>query len=208
MLNLNSFYMTPFNSREPSYFDYFNSRGACTNIKDIKLVEADDITEPVLLADAKDQLRITFTDDDAIITKLIKQARKSLEKYCCVSMVSKTVSLLIDLIREVELPYGPSQEVTSFSDSDGNAIDPSFYQLNGVSYTLIRPTSRSFINAVLVYTVGMDSVEEDLQLAILQEVAFRYEHRGDDADTRKSVNPGVCEAAQILAAPFIRETWR
>jgi hypothetical protein len=201
--------MAPFNSREPSWFDYFNSRGSCSNIKDLKLVQADDITEPVTLAQAKDQLRISFTDDDTIVTSLITQARKSLERYCCISMVNKTASVLIDLLREVELPYGPVVDgITSFTDSDGNTIDPSYYQVIGVSFKIFRPTYRSFINAVVVYDVGMDEVEDDLQLAILQEIAFRYEHRGDDADTRKSVNPGVCEAAQILAAPFIRETWR
>lgn len=53
----------------------------------------------------------------------------------------------------------------------------------------------------LVYTAGYSTVPEELKLAILNEIAFRYEHRGNEIIT------GISEAARVIAHPHKRTLW-
>ena len=50
-------------------------------------------TEPVTLAEAKAWLRVDYTDDDTLITSMIKSARQSIEHFTNRALVIKTVSL-------------------------------------------------------------------------------------------------------------------
>ncbi len=166
-------------------------------------------TEPITLVEAKDQLRVDFPDDDAIITRMITQCRRAIENYCAVSLVSKQITCTVDLITGVELPYGPVVgSIVSFVDKDGNVIDPTFYKVSGTSFKRITPIDFNFWDATLVYNVGYPIVDEDLKLAILNELAFRYENRGEATQARNNVNPGVCLDAITLADPYKREAWR
>lgn len=82
------------------------------NYIDIKRSESSP-TEPVTLTQLKAQLYITFTDDDTLLTSLITQARKAIENYCNISIVTQLVILTADLYDEWELPYGPVTGITS-----------------------------------------------------------------------------------------------
>lgn len=163
--------------------------------------------EPITLADAKDHLRIDFTEDDAKISRMIKQCRRAIENLCNISIVSKQISATLDLKTATELPLGPVQQLVFFKDNKGNDVDATYYELYGEVYKWIRPTIRQFHRCKLVYTTGT-IIEEDLNLAILNELAFRYENRGETTQNRQNVNPGVCYDAYNLASPYIREIWR
>lgn len=52
----------------------------------------------------------------------------------------------------------------------------------------------------IVYTTGYTAVPANLKLAILNELVFRYENRGNQ-------QTGICEAAQVLADPFKRKLY-
>lgn len=98
------------------------------NIIDIKIVE-NSPTEPVDLASAKAQLIVTFSDDDTLITGLITKSRKIIENYCHVSIVAKTITLLADLYKEWELPYGPVTGIQSVSTRSANeGSGPALYE--------------------------------------------------------------------------------
>ena len=56
---------------------------------------------PVTLAEAKTHLNVTFTDDDAYITALIAQCIDSIEQYCALSILNKTVTLTADIRRGI-----------------------------------------------------------------------------------------------------------
>lgn len=206
--------MWPNNSNTPfipGWFDDFSAKNVSSNILDIDLQENLSGTEPVTLAQAKAQCRMDFTDDDVPIGMLITAARQAIEQFCSISLLKKTITLTFDLQAKVEIPYGPIQSITSFVDGDGNVVDSSAYRIYGKRYQTIEPVSFSMPRAVLTYIAGYDGikflVEQNLILAMLTEIAFRYEHKGDDADTRKSVNPGICESSRVLAQPFIRASW-
>ena len=76
-------------------------------------------TEPVTLAYAKLHLRVDITDDDTLITNLIKAAREYAETYCARSFVQHTYRAdLANFADLMELPLGPVQSVTSIKYYD------------------------------------------------------------------------------------------
>ena len=58
----------------------------------------------------------------------------------------------------------------------------------------------------IVYTTG-PYFPEDLRQAILLQVAWLYEHRGEAVEGRYNWAPGICEAAQRFADPYKRALW-
>lgn len=200
---------------------------------DIDKTESYSGNEPVSLSDAKAQCRVDFTDDDALITRLITAARKSIENFCRISIVPKTVTVWLEAtevprsnyaqpfqVREqfnkFELPYGPVSSVDSVTsiDSDGVTVIAcvlnSDYFVTGTRYKSIQ-ISNNFTNNILVYEAGypVGQVPEDLQLAILNEIAYRFEKRGDPSNIRATAftEEGVCQDARVLAQPYQRLNW-
>lgn len=193
-------------------------------IIDIKRVESSP-AEPVTLAEVKAQLIITFTDDDTKLTQLITQARKAIENYCAISIVAKTITMVADLYVEKELPYGPVTGIQAAQTRSGTqGSGPTQYetatgqwQTEGDEFLSFRPPlcGTFDINAPytgidqasypnrwrIVYTAGYTTVPDDLKLAIMEEIAFRYEHRGNEPNVVYS------EQAQALAFPYKRLLW-
>lgn len=165
--------------------------------------------EPVTLDQAKAQCRVDFADDDVIIQRLISDCRQAIENLCHISLVQKTATVTLDLITDTEIPEGPTVSIVSFKDSTGTDIDASMYEVWGNSFQHIRPTMQHLYRSTLVYTTGPSGpVQWQLQEAILQEIAFRYENRGDGTQLRNNVNPGICDAAEELSRPFKRLAWQ
>jgi len=203
------------------------------NIIDIRRSESSP-TEPCTLAEAKAQCIVTYTDDDALITALITKARKIIENYCNISIVTQSVVMTADLYNEYELPYGPVTGITgvqtrtgnegsgpasyttatsgwstdgtqfiSFMPSDGGAFDP---RSPFRGYFQWGPWASPYGNAPgnryrITYTTGYSVVPDDLKQAVLVQVAWLYEHRGEEEIS-------VCEAAKIIAEPYKRQLWQ
>jgi hypothetical protein len=100
--------------------------------------------QPVSLARAKDHLRVSGTDEDAIIVDMIAGAARSAQRECGLQLVTATLKLVLDdfprfwlnglsafpgcwtddgywAIRErgiIRLPVGPVQSVTSIQYTD------------------------------------------------------------------------------------------
>lgn len=202
-------------------------------IIDVKRVESSP-TEPLTLLQVKAHLIITVTDDDTMLTALITQCRKAIEEYCAISIVTKTVTLIADLSKEWELPYGPVtgiQGVSTRTGSEGSG--PGTYATQTSGWTTEGEEFMSFVPAggggfnpgvpftgffqwgpyatypefpynryKIVYTAGYGTVPEPLKLAILNEIAFRYERRGETGEFE-----GICLTARMIAGPFQRKLW-
>jgi hypothetical protein len=199
-------------------------------IIDIKKVESSP-AEPLILQEIKQHLIITSTDDDNYLSDLNVQCRKAIEEYCAVSIVQKTITLIADLGKEWELPYGPVtgiQLVATRTGSEGSG--PGTYETltsgwgqDGSDFLTFIPSpaggfnpgapftghfqwgpyasSQSCINRYkIIYTTGYIVVPDALRLAILNEISFRYENRGNQGT-------GICEAAKAIAQPYKRELW-
>lgn len=202
-------------------------------IIDVKKVESSP-AEPLTLTQVKAHLIITSTDDDTMLTALITQCRIAVEEYCAISVVSKTITLIADLCREWELPYGPVTGIQSVATrTGGEGSGPGVYATQDSGWTTDGSEFLSFCPAPaggfnpgvpftgyfqwgpyaspfgfrgnrykIIYTAGYSTVPELLKLAILNEISFRYENRGDMKDF-----DGICFAAQTIADPFKRKLW-
>ena len=198
------------------------------NIIDIKRVETT-TTEPVTLTEVKEHLLVTFSDDDTLLTSMITQARTKIEDWCNVSIIAKTVTMIADLYNEWELPYGPVigiQGVQTRTTTQGSGLPTyetltSGWGVDGVDFLTFDPffsnTEWNMPADVwlqggdlnyrykLIYTVGYNPVPVDLKLAILNEIAFRYENRGEGSTVLSA--PGICQAAAVLAQAYKRISW-
>ncbi len=129
----------------------------------------DAATEPVTLSEAKAHLRVTASDEDALITALITAARTTCENEIRRSLITQTWELTLDQFPDaIELPYPPIIGITSVEYID--ATSGTETTLSSASYTLDAksepgwlvpaygynwPSTRDEINAVTVtYTAG------------------------------------------------------
>lgn len=140
----------------------------------IKITSTDLVAEPVSLTEAKNHLRITdYTSDDTLISSLIKSARIHLEKYTGLSFGTKTVTTILHIPGEVELPYGPLTSVTSVAVyNDGTWDTVTDYKVLGDVLTVAKGMYR------VIYEAGFSTLPEDLKTDILQLVAWQYQNRG------------------------------
>lgn len=196
-------------------------------------------TEPITLTDAKTHCRVDFDDDDDILTDLITECRQVIEDFTHLSLVTKIITLTLAAsevptsdyaqpyqVREgfnvFELPYGPIQSVSLVSSvaSDLSVIalqQNQDYYLIGVAFQTIK-ISNNYDNNTLVYTAGYGTAQGTtpglipgpLKRAILNELAYRYEARGEASNIRATAftEEGICQAARALAKPYIRLNWQ
>jgi uncharacterized phiE125 gp8 family phage protein len=160
------------------------------------------------LTEIKAHLNKTDSDDDTYLINLQKQCRQAIENFCSISIVGKTVTCIVKNGRgNIELPWGPHGSVVTIHDIDGNAIAASNYILRGVMWKYLESPTSDYIKIVINagYSATGAAVPESLKLAILNEIAYRYEHRGDE--NQESVTGGICQAARAVAEPHRRMVW-
>lgn len=171
-------------------------------------------TEPITLAQAKGQLLVDFTDDDTNITALITECRKGVEKFCKVSLVTKTVVVVADLYTELELPWGP---VTAFTKAELKTGIGSYttmtansdYETDGVNFLRFNPLVPG--RWKLTYTAGGFAGVEDLVLDLKRIIAYCYQNKGDEEIS--SPRGGVMrpkamdDALELFAGKHVRMCW-
>lgn len=191
-------------------------------IIDIKQTELT-TTEPVTLAEAKAQCIVTSTDDDALLTALITQCRRAIENFTLTSIINKRIIYTAFLADEWELPYGPVIGIEGVGTPGGQ---PGSGPVTYDSATGWATSGEQFLNFApnaggdnpfivdrydngcntryrIQYTTGYNPVPQDLKLAILQEIAYRYEHKGEETGLNS-----ICAAAEVLAMPYKRLSWQ
>jgi uncharacterized phiE125 gp8 family phage protein len=156
------------------------------NIYEIKVTDG---AEPINLETAKDWLRVTTEDDDAVITDLITVARKRIEAYSVRSMVAKNIVLTGYLDTAFILPYSPVSnvsavkylmgQITDTGVNDWDLLDPDEYQIVGYNDKHFRPHFPATYEITYTTTANVDlGLKTDLKRVIL----WMYENRGDDTD--------------------------
>ncbi len=167
------------------------------------------VTEPVTLQEVKDYLRLEgfiddseslstdFDDDDTLIEELITSCRERLELFTGLSFVPKSYDVeLTNLAGYITLPFGPVNNITSVEDINGTALT---YTVTNNKAKLKTPVQE---NLIVTYDCGYSSLPKALKEAMMKEIAYRYENRGDVA------NEGLIQAAINLASPYKEvSTW-
>ena len=131
------------------------------------------------------------------------------------------------IIKPLEFPYGPvlptgtvigSGPGTTVVDpvivaTDNNNVNQILslangdYYIRGIRYQTIQIVNQVFGNATMTYYSGMTTVPDDLVLAILNEIAFRYDNRGDVTKRYATQNVGLSESSVYLAEHHKRYSW-
>ena len=163
--------------------------------------------EPVTLSQAKAWLRVESGDDeDALITRLIGAARARAEWHTGRAFVTQGWTLWLDGIGDgnVALPLPPLVAVTSVTlhgtDDGATVLDAAGYQVDAPGGRLVfaapHPGLRAVNGVSIAFTAGYGdaaSVPAPVRTAILQTIAWLYDHRGGD---------GLPDAALALLAPY------
>jgi uncharacterized phiE125 gp8 family phage protein len=155
--------------------------------------------EPVTLLDAKAQLKLDSTDDDALVTSLITAARARAEWHTGRAFVTQGWSLWLDAwpsagIVEIPLPPLVSVSYVKTCDRDDAAtiVATSAYRIDTASAPgrLALRSAPPFaanlrrLNAIeIAFTAGYggaSAAPQPIKQAILCILADLYEHRGDD----------------------------
>lgn len=176
-----------------------------------KSFSAESATEPVSLTEAKQHLNMVFdtagsyefNDDDTYLTDTIKQARVMTENYTGRSLIERTVTAILrNDCGDIELPYGPVGTVSAIVDADDEAITD--YKVQGLEFKWLQSPLSCY--AKLTYTAGYTAatIPVDLKRAILEQIAFRYQNRGDQQQEFANADITLCKSAMEIAAPYKR----
>lgn len=154
-------------------------------------------TEPITLTEAKSHLRVDVTDDDTLITELIKAARQMVEGNTGRSLITQTWRLTLDKFPpndesiQLERPPLVSVESVQYVDTAGATqtmatadyiVDTSHIQGEvALAYDETWPETRPQRNAVIVnYTTGYgaaSAVPEILKGAIKLRLGDLFANR-------------------------------
>lgn len=155
---------------------------------DIKVTVA--ASELLDVEDVKTHLAITHTDNDAYLTDLIKQVRLSVEKFCGISIGAQTRKWVYDEWgkwpdKEAPIPYGPVTAISSITRRTGPGTTDTLtanddYELQGEQAKTLTVFGGG--RCTVTYTCGYSTLPDDLKRGMLEEITYRYEHKGDTKD--------------------------
>lgn len=164
------------------------------------IVDVAPVAEPVTLNEAKEQLRVQHSLEDAYISSLIVAARERAESYCNRFFTEQTVTTVFFGTyfndNEIELPYPDINSIVSvkyLDDSNAtqtiDALDYYFDPFVSVLYFDSLPSAKNY--QIQIVTKA-PSVMASAKQAILMMVTDMYEIRTESIlGTFVSMNPAV-----------------
>jgi len=173
--------------------------------------------EPVTVEEAKVFCRIDTTDDDVLITSLIKAAREASEHYTGRAYITQTLKYVLDTdSRFLPLPKPPFSAVSTVKYLNSTktwttmVLNTDYYAdtrgQSGVVTLLTSPTvdERGLATVEITYTAGYGAaataVPYALKQAVLMRIATLYENR---VNVGGSAGQGIPENdAKALEAPY------
>lgn len=156
------------------------------------------VTEPVTLAEAKLYCRVTNTADNDLITELITQSRQMIEMATNLSLIPKIAQVwFTNQAGSYNFPFGPITTFTSLYNENSVQIIAGNYTLVGGNFPII--TFPRGMNYKATYSCGYTTLPKELKIAILDQVNFGYENRGND-DTKM----GICEKVSRVCQRWTR----
>jgi len=151
------------------------------------------IVEPtatlVTLADAKNYLRVDFSEDDALIQSLIDSAIKRLEQYAGSAFSPRTLKVVAYVDFFIEPPYAPINTITKVEYYDNSSwveltLDGDYYILGDV-YKKVYMVSYPQREYRFTYTCGFTTLPDSIYNAILKLVADLYDYRASESPNDK-----------------------
>lgn len=162
------------------------------NLLVAKEIQTDLTSEPLSTAAAKASMKITFNDDDALISSLCKAARLWLENYTGLQLGVKTLKVTVDLTAG-ELYELPGPVIGIFSLQINNDC---------VDYRIYGDAVEVYISGrcEIIYQAGFTTVPADILNDLKKIVAYLYQNRGIDLSNENATTLGFPD----LASDFYR----
>ena len=145
-------------------------------------------SEPLSVAEAKLFLRIEHSADDALITRAIAAAREAAEHYVRAALLPQTWEYTVanPYRREVRLPFGPAQSITSITATDdtgaASTLATTQYALSVDGSMVMFTTTPSAARLAIRYSASMAANAANLPALIkqgmLHHIAAMLEQRG------------------------------
>lgn len=152
----------------------------------------DAAVEPVTVADFKEWAKIDFTEDDVLIERLVKAARRLLEVKYNVGIIEKDYYALVNnSCGMIDLPGAP---IGTVSTTDVTVV--------GQSNKFLKLPRKCEVELEYKSGYALDSVPEEFKTAIMQQCLYMYENRGDVTTDPADISP----AAQSTMQPYSRNT--
>lgn len=152
---------------------------------------------PVPLDELKSFLRVTFSDDDAELTRMIETVTLREQDYLGIQIPTATYTIYFDGFDRLEIARPPVTAITSvnYLDSSGTAtvLATSNYRVTQLNqrrrpavitraYSTSWPTTRSVErNVWVVFTCGWATVPADVKALIMHGVEEEYEGKNNAA---------------------------
>jgi uncharacterized phiE125 gp8 family phage protein len=160
----------------------------------LDVMQTDTGAEPCTLAEAKEwcKVELNITEENTLITELIKTARLQCEGFTNISFVEKNIeTILNNSLGGIEFPYGPVKTFTSLINEDGETlVINEDYKIQGVLFKTLKEPLDCYLKAT--YVAGYTTLPTNFKTAVLQQVAYLYENRGDTpADATRQNNTSV-----------------
>jgi uncharacterized phiE125 gp8 family phage protein len=158
--------------------------------------------EPVTLAEARAQCRVTDTNEDSLISIYIQAARQYCEQYTQRAIGPQTFELALDAFPDgpIELPMSPATSITSVKYADVNGVEQTLstsgYVLDDYShlswcvsaYGSEWPVALDAANAVKVrYVAGTTTIDPTVRVAMLLLIGHMFEERSAVMEVRGSM---------------------
>ncbi len=166
------------------------------------------VTEPVTKDEVKAYCKLnTGTSEDTLLDIFITAARQQCEAYTNIGFIPRVVTAVItNLCGGIFLPYGPTQDITSVTDKDGNVlVADEGYTIQGTKWKqLLTPLEDGLI---VVYDAGYGDEYDlpgELKLAVLQQVFYLYQNRGEISDVTRIGIPTETTLSQQAKATLNR----
>jgi len=143
-------------------------------------IVAQSATTPVTLQEAKDYIKVDFTDDDILISKMVVQAVSWCENYLSRDIVSKTRKYYMDKTNGLfDLPFAPVTSITGIK-IDGVATTFDVIGLNNETIELHSGSAEKVEVEYITESVNNNFTQGALiQGAILQLVSTYYDNRAE-----------------------------
>ena len=139
-------------------------------------------TDELTLTIAKLWMKVDDTADDTLITSLITQAKDIIEQYVNFTLTPATITLTATARKQLYLPFGPVQTITSVKNYDGDAVEYTYEGLyidfDTQVYSVTSPEN-AYVQTTTIYTTGTTSIPSGLMLGWKEVVLYLYENRGD-----------------------------
>lgn len=173
-------------------------------LRDVTVVTAP-TAEIVTLTEAKNYLRVDYSEDDVLIQDLIDTARIRLEQYASIAMSPRTLKAVAYVDEFIELPYAPINTITKVEYLNGS----DWVEMTAGDYIILGDTTKKIVMKSIshnefrfTYTCGYTTTPESIKTALLKMVSDLYEYRESSVEASRP-NANLTTAYELIK-PFKR----